>query len=579
MERATAGGVTRPKAHLRRNPAWAAGAVIAVEALLRKTTDGLRVLECGLGGATLFLLRKGAAVTAISDADEAAEDIRRIAADKARADRLTIVRGAAPWRETIDRIEPGARFDLCILDAADPEGSLEAAMPYLGPDASILLAPAGETEPTLLAPFEATFHFDEHEATAIWTRGAAPLANTFVPKWRSGHEPVTPADPATAFLPAEFLDGRAIDPGHVSRLGIHGLAATEARLQHLRLIETQAIYVAPRLRSLEGASLRIEAGHKLLTHRGTLFEERTGNYLPTDRWQPFTGETPLAGHTLDLTASGAGRYSFFVLDLIPKLAVLRAAGLTLRDFDGVIVNSGAQWVRDILAVALAGQETAVHAFSTRTPSFRLERSTHIDGIRAARFTPRWVHAYLHEIFGAAAPSDAETFGAFVYISRQRAEGRRIINHDAFLDLIRRYGFREIFAEDHSPAELAVRLRDARVVLSPHGAGLANIIFCPASTRVLELFSSHFTPQYFHLARDIGQPYTALPCTDEDGLNVFDRYEATSTNKAQFNRKDIVVPIDALATLLADVCGPLPERVAPPRAGLAGALARLVSRRG
>ena len=131
----------------------------------------------------------------------------------------------------------------------------------------------------------------------------------------------------------------------------------------------------------------------------------------------------------------------------------------------------------------------------------------------------------------------------------------------------------MFAEDHSPEELAERLRDAKVLISPHGAGLANVIFAPSALTVIELFSSHYTPQYFHLARDRGQDYRAFACVDAEGKNVFDRYTAETRNRAEFNREDVVVPIEELETMLA----PLVHRFRPATPPVTGEDSALASR--
>ena len=128
-----------------------------------------------------------------------------------------------------------------------------------------------------------------------------------------------------------------------------------------------------------------------------------------------------------------------------------------------------------------------------------------------------------------------------------------MNEDAFNALIGSFGFQEISTEDYSPLQLVRKLENAQVVISPHGAGLANIIFCPKSAKIIELFSSHFTPQYFHLARDMGQDYFAFACVDAHGQNVFDRYDAETADKAEFNREDIVVPIEKLKQMLTSLC--------------------------
>ena len=48
------------------------------------------------------------------------------------------------------------------------------------------------------------------------------------------------------------------------------------------------------------------------------------------------------------------------------------------------------------------------------------------------------------------------------------------------------------------AEQILAFAGARVIMSPHGAGLANLVFCRADTRVVELFNhAYFNPCFWH----------------------------------------------------------------------------------
>ncbi len=74
----------------------------------------------------------------------------------------------------------------------------------------------------------------------------------------------------------------------------------------------------------------------------------------------------------------------------------------------------------------------------------------------------------------------------VWISRQKltAPKRRVANMEQIAPVLARYGFEEVFLEDLGLAEQIALFASAQSVAGVHGAGLANIIFCPADCKVL-----------------------------------------------------------------------------------------------
>lgn len=74
----------------------------------------------------------------------------------------------------------------------------------------------------------------------------------------------------------------------------------------------------------------------------------------------------------------------------------------------------------------------------------------------------------------------------LYISRKWTGKRHIVNEEEFLPYLQQYGFERVFLERLSIIEQVSLMREASHIISPHGAGLVNIIFAPFSTRILEI---------------------------------------------------------------------------------------------
>jgi capsular polysaccharide biosynthesis protein len=74
----------------------------------------------------------------------------------------------------------------------------------------------------------------------------------------------------------------------------------------------------------------------------------------------------------------------------------------------------------------------------------------------------------------------------IYISRRKTGTRTIENEDELEALLADQGFETHYMETYPLAMQAQLLCDASVVVAPHGAGLANLLFARPQTNVIEI---------------------------------------------------------------------------------------------
>ncbi len=80
------------------------------------------------------------------------------------------------------------------------------------------------------------------------------------------------------------------------------------------------------------------------------------------------------------------------------------------------------------------------------------------------------------------------FGDKVYISREGQVLRYVENETEVVALLEKYGFKKIIAEKFSYDEQINICRDIKYLVSPHGAGLTNILFMAENSSILEMAS-------------------------------------------------------------------------------------------
>jgi len=132
------------------------------------------------------------------------------------------------------------------------------------------------------------------------------------------------------------------------------------------------------------------------------------------------------------------------------------------------------------------------------------------------------HWWLHERMCKAADEEAaiETTDVSnrVYISREDADYRQILNEDEVLDVLESYGFEKYVLSDRSMAEDISLFSQADVIVAPHGAGLTNVLYSDNAT-VIELFRSNYVqPVYYVLSSQLGLDYRYLLC-DYEGTDI------------------------------------------------------------
>lgn len=100
----------------------------------------------------------------------------------------------------------------------------------------------------------------------------------------------------------------------------------------------------------------------------------------------------------------------------------------------------------------------------------------------------------------------------LYIPRRNVRMRRVMNEAAVEAALVALGFEIFDNAEHSVRDQAHAFRDAEMVVGPHGAGIANIVYCDAGTPVIEVVPEGYdqgVTSYRSLADLFGLPYTQL----------------------------------------------------------------------
>ena len=99
--------------------------------------------------------------------------------------------------------------------------------------------------------------------------------------------------------------------------------------------------------------------------------------------------------------------------------------------------------------------------------------------------PDGVH-WLRQTFNPKIGKDHDDTRKCIFVSRQDAARRQLLNEGELVDALAPLGF-QVVVPGQLPFEKQIStFANARLIVGPHGAGLTNMIFAPSDVQVIQL---------------------------------------------------------------------------------------------
>ncbi|MEX2592748.1 MAG: glycosyltransferase family 61 protein [Anditalea sp.] len=196
-------------------------------------------------------------------------------------------------------------------------------------------------------------------------------------------------------------------------------------------------------------------------------------YLPRPKMFRGTG--------LLLSTPDDDNYYHCLFQIAPKLWQIQKEGYDIRQIDRFFLglsNSGFQ--NEIISKLGIPKEKIVN----------LKQQGYIQ-VQQLLVTPPyrrpepWICKKLRETFLTNESQEHKT-AKRLYISRNKASYRKILNETELLKVLEKYDFQMVQTEGMSIQEQANLYNNAEIVMAVHGAALSNIVFCRPHTKVIEL---------------------------------------------------------------------------------------------
>lgn len=302
------------------------------------------------------------------------------------------------------------------------------------------------------------------------------------------------------------------------------IAANNQPRVSLPLVEEKGlIYVTYSGLSLNGFSFVKESGYPTLsakweTYFGTYSKRRFFMEKKSLLWD---NKKYLVAH--NLWSSG---YHHWLIEVLVKLAQLDPA----EQFVLLIPESYPQFVFDSLALF---DHLKVRPVKKRTGCL-LKSCWFIGNPNSGSYHAPQLQKARALLLNHASQTTQGGEKIKVYISRQQAKTRKIINDESLSKLLKeKYGYLIINCEDYSFWEQVGLFQSCECLISIHGAGLTNMLFMDGASKVLEIHNQKHMQEplnncFANLAETLALDYYSF------GAQVVRRYERANDYDLEIN---------------------------------------------
>ena len=189
-------------------------------------------------------------------------------------------------------------------------------------------------------------------------------------------------------------------------------------------------------------------------------------------------------------------YYHWMSDVLPRLELIRQSGIPFKAIDKFIINpTGLPIQPETLNILGIPPEKI---WVSEDPIHLKAKELIIPSLTGSIwYMSKWVCNFLRQQFlPLAKPTEpGQPQPEKIYICRE-SKYRRILNEAEVIAALRQEGFAIVRLESLSLLEQVALFAAAKVVISPHGSGLTNIVFCQPGTKVLEIFPSTYVVRFY-----------------------------------------------------------------------------------
>ena len=191
------------------------------------------------------------------------------------------------------------------------------------------------------------------------------------------------------------------------------------------------------------------------------------------------------GNVAVLSTAGSNVYYHWLFDVLPRIKLLQLSGL-YKEIDYFILDyQELKFQKETLAILNISESKILRSnnnwdFCVRAKSLYVPSLVNkINGINKLECE------FLKENFLLNSSGDIKR-NRKIYISREKAGNRHLVNEDEIYAYLSEFGFEKVFTEDLSFIEQVNLFAQSTFIIAPHGSSLSNTVFCSSETMVIDI---------------------------------------------------------------------------------------------
>jgi len=213
------------------------------------------------------------------------------------------------------------------------------------------------------------------------------------------------------------------------------------------------------------------------------------------RSPPTSPPREIGGTVAVLSGISGHIYFHWIVDVLPRIALLRQAGVDFDRVDGFVVNSRQLPFQRETLNRLGIPDSKIIE-SDRVPYIQARQLLVPSFASPTGWLQPWGLEFLRRTFLPLAEADSRDYPDRIYVSRATARHRRVLNEAEVMAVLEPLGFVRILPEKLSFSQQVALFSRAKVVIGPHGSGLTNLAFCRPGTKAIEFISPHYDRHYY-----------------------------------------------------------------------------------
>ncbi|QHT70204.1 glycosyltransferase family 61 protein [Rhodocytophaga rosea] len=255
----------------------------------------------------------------------------------------------------------------------------------------------------------------------------------------------------------------------------------------------------------------------------------------------FIAPKKYKGVVFNMLAGGGPiiNYGHWLIDVVPRIHLLKKSGWFDKVDWFVVPNYRIDFQKDTLRLlGVSADKIIIGTDQLHIEADTLISSTAPRGDRSY-LMPDWVVDFHRKAY--INPNiDEKKYPSMIYITRRDGKARKVLNEPELITTLESYGCKCLELRSYSFVEKVNLFNAAKVIISVTGAGLANVMYCNKSAKVIEIFPDVLIHTFnYNLAEVVGLDFYFMVCKAETGAK----------NLTEANDANITVDIVALKKLM------------------------------